>query len=54
MQHVLLDSIRVFALVLVGAGVFCALGTAATLVFAGMALFAIATVVELRRRRGDA
>lgn len=54
MQYGLLDLIRVLALVLVGAGVYWALGAAPTLVFAGTALFAVATVVELRRRRGDA
>jgi hypothetical protein len=49
-RNVLLDLIRVLALVLIGIGVYWLLGAAPALVYAGVALLLAATVAELRER----
>lgn len=49
-NNVLLDLIRVVALVLIGAGVYLWQGATLALVYAGVALLLVATVVELRAR----
>ena len=49
-KNVLLDLMRVLALALIGAGVYLWLGAAPTLIFAGVALFGVVTVVVMRQR----
>lgn len=52
-KNVLLDLVRVLALVLIGAGVYLWLGAAPTLIFAGVALFGVVTVVVMRQGTGS-
>ena len=47
-KNVLLDLVRVLALVLIGAGIYLWLGAAPTLIFAGVALFGVVTVAVMR------
>ena len=49
-KNVLLDLVRVLALVLIGAGFYLWLGAASTLIFAGVALFGVVTVAVMRQR----
>lgn len=50
MRNVLLDLVRVLALVLIGAGIYLWLGAAPTFIFAGVALFGVVTVIVMRQR----
>lgn len=51
MRHdAMLDLIRLVALVLIGAGLYLWLGAIATLIYAGCALLAVVTIVDMRRR----
>lgn len=49
-RNVLLDLVRVLALVLIGAGVYLWLGATITLIYIGVALLLVATVADLRKR----
>lgn len=49
-RNVLLDLVRVLALVLIGAGIYLSVGATATLIYAGLVLLVMTAIVDMRRR----